>query len=106
MAQALNAGNRSIIVGVAATETAVRTNDRLQDSEVLIFATHGLLPEELDGLDEPGLVFTPPERASALDDGVLSASEATDLKLNARWVILSACNTATADGQGGWRQSF
>jgi CHAT domain-containing protein len=101
MAAALNAGNQSIVTGVAATETAVRTSGRLADSEVVIFATHGLLPEELDGLAEPALVFTPPEQASVEDDGVLSASEAAELDISARWVILSACNTASASGQGG-----
>lgn len=101
MATALQAGSDAVVTGAAATETAVRTSSRLSKSQVVIFATHGLLPEELDGLNEPALVFTPPERATSLDDGVLSASEATELKLDARWVILSACNTASAEGQGG-----
>ena len=35
------------------------------------------------------------------DDGLLTASEiAANLKLNADWVILSACNTASGDGAG------
>lgn len=101
MAAALNADNQSIVTGAAATETAVRKSGRLSDSEVVIFATHGLLPEELDGLAEPALVFTPPAQASIEDDGVLSASEAAELDISARWVILSACNTASAKGQGG-----
>ena len=36
-----------------------------------------------------------------MDDGLLTASEAAALDLNARWVILSACNTATADSAPG-----
>jgi CHAT domain-containing protein len=68
---------------------------------VLAFATHGLLPRELHGMDEPGLVFTPPARASAQDDGVLTASEAAKLSLTAEWIILSACNTAAGEGDGG-----
>ncbi len=101
MASALGADEQSIIVGDSATETAIRTNQTLAASTVIIFATHGLLPGDLEGLDEPALVFTPPQKASLLDDGVLSASEASELKLDARWVILSACNTASAEGQGG-----
>lgn len=101
MAKVLDAESSSIVTGAAATETAVRTSEQLSNSQVIIFATHGLLPEELDGLNEPALVFTPPERPTQRDDGVLSASEATELKLDARWVILSACNTATAEGNGG-----
>ena len=62
------------------------------------FATHGLLSNEVKGINEPGLVFTPPANPSAEDDGVLTASEAAQLNLSADWVILSACNTAGADG--------
>jgi CHAT domain-containing protein len=46
-------------------------------------------------------VLTPPEQASAEDDGLLTASEVAELKLDADWVILSACNTAAADGTPG-----
>ena len=52
------------------------------------------------GAAEPGLVFTPPEVGTDLDDGLLAASEVTTLKLNADWLILSACNTAAGDGGG------
>src|SRR6185295_17935018 len=34
------------------------------------------------------------------DDGLLTASEVTGLKLDADWVILSACNTAAGDAGG------
>jgi len=34
------------------------------------------------------------------DDGLLTASEVTTLRLDAEWVILSACNTASSDGGG------
>jgi CHAT domain-containing protein len=56
---------------------------------------------ELRGAAEPGLVFTPPPQASEQDDGLLTASEIAALKLNADWVILSACNTAAGDGSEG-----
>jgi CHAT domain-containing protein len=46
---------------------------------------------------EPGLILTPPAKASEDDDGYLSASEIAGLKLDADWVILSACNTAAGD---------
>ncbi len=52
------------------------------------------------GLAEPALVLTPPAHASALDDGLLTASEIAALKLDADWVILSACNTAAGNGHG------
>jgi len=65
---------------------------------VLAFATHGLVAGELTGVAEPALVFTPPETGTEADDGLLTASEIATLDLDADWVILSACNTAAADG--------
>jgi CHAT domain-containing protein len=49
---------------------------------------------------EPALALTIPDKPSELDDGVLGASEVAGLKLNADWVVLSACNTASSDGAG------
>jgi hypothetical protein len=46
------------------------------------------------------LVLTPPAEASETDYGLLTASEVAQLKLNADWVVLSACNTAAARAQG------
>ena len=73
----------------------------LSDYRVLAFATHGLVAGDLEGLAEPALVLTPPATATADDDGLLTASEVAMLKLDADWVILSACNTAAADGTPG-----
>ena len=101
MAGVLSAQRGAVRLGPAATEDAFRTDPRLGGARVLAIATHGLLPRELDGNAEPALVFTPPATASALDDGLLTASEAAQLKLSAEWVILSACNTAAADGTPG-----
>ena len=49
---------------------------------------------------EPALVLTIPDNPNELDDGLLQASEVSQLKLNADWVVLSACNTASADAVG------
>lgn len=97
MAAALNAPAGAIRLDGAATEAAVHGDKTLGQARVVAFATHGLLPDEVRGVSEPGLVLTPPAAPSALDDGVLTASEAAALTLSADWVILSACNTATAD---------
>ncbi|MEM8975142.1 MAG: CHAT domain-containing protein, partial [Pseudomonadota bacterium] len=51
----------------------------------------------VSGTNQPGLIFTPPAKASKTDDGYLSAEEIASLKLDADWVILSACNTAAGD---------
>lgn len=89
-----------IKLGAKATEAAVKSAD-LSNVAILSFATHGLVSGELSGLSEPALAFTPPEEATDEDDGLLTASEASALSLNADWVILSACNTAAGDGTPG-----
>jgi tetratricopeptide (TPR) repeat protein/CHAT domain-containing protein len=66
----------------------------LQKYRLLHFATHGALSGEIVGSSEPGLLLTPPATATEADDGYLSASRIAGLKLDADWVILSACNTA------------
>jgi len=88
-------------IGAQATETAIRSAPDLSRAGVVVFATHGFGPRELDGQAEPGLVLTPPTKPSSQDDGVLSASEAASLRLSADWVILSACDTAGSDGTPG-----
>lgn len=100
MARVYASGDDALVLGGKATEAQLRRDPRLSAAKVIAFATHGLLPEEVSGIGEPGLVFTPPATASADDDGVLAASEAALLDLSADWVILSACNTATAQGAG------
>ena len=101
MAQTLAAPKDTLMLGKAATETAVRTDPRVARARVLAFATHGALPGEANGFEQPGLVLTPPTVPSARDDGFLAASEAAGLRLSADWVVLSACNTASAEGRGG-----
>ncbi|MBU1515886.1 MAG: tetratricopeptide repeat protein [Alphaproteobacteria bacterium] len=101
MARALGAPQSSVRLGGKATEAAIRTSPDIATAGVVTIATHGLLSREVAGLDEPGLVLTPPSRATAQDDGVLTATEAAALELTAEWVILSACNTAGADGTPG-----
>lgn len=92
---------RDVLLGSGATEArlkALSSDGTLGHYQVLQFATHGVLPDEagayLRAATEPGLILTPPAVASSLDDGLLTASEITELKLNADWVVLSACNTA------------
>ena len=45
-------------------------------------------------------MLTPSAQGSQADDGYLSASEIAKLKLDADWVILSACNTAAGEAKG------
>lgn len=102
---------RALAQTLGAPPTAVHLRDRatvrevrrtaLSRYRVIAFATHGLTAGELSGVMEPGLIMTPPDQATAEDDGILNASEIATLRLDADWVILSACNTAAADGAPG-----
>jgi CHAT domain-containing protein/tetratricopeptide (TPR) repeat protein len=93
IARVLGASNDDILLRGDASEPRVRARD-LGGYRVVHFATHGLVSGELDGVAEPALVLTPPREATELDDGLLTASEIATLRLDADWVVLSACNTA------------
>jgi len=90
---------QDIYLQARATEKAV-LNTPLNNRRVVMFATHGLVPGELDGLTQPALALTSPEVADPDGDGLLTMEEILTLKLNADWVVLSACNTAAGDGAG------
>jgi tetratricopeptide (TPR) repeat protein len=86
-------------LGPAATETTIKSMD-LSQYRIVYFATHGLVGGEIASLAEPALVLTLPNEPTELDDGLLTASEVAQLKLNADWVVLSACNTAAGNKPG------
>ncbi len=100
LAQNLKASADSLLLREEATEPNLRSID-LERYRVLAFATHAIVAGELKGLAEPALVLTPPDVGTEADDGLLTASEVASLKLDADWVILSACNTAAPDGTPG-----
>lgn len=95
VARALGIMKPDLLLADGATEPAVRAK-KLDDYRILYFATHGLVPGELQCQNEPGLVLTPPKTMSdtRLSDGLLDASEIAKLSLRADLVVLSACNTA------------
>jgi CHAT domain-containing protein/tetratricopeptide (TPR) repeat protein len=108
VAQTLGGVGHKIRLGEDATEADIKRlseTDELADYRVLHFATHGLLAGDTELLarreGEAALVMTPPRMPTDLeDDGLLKASEVARLKLNADWVILSACNTAGSEKPG------
>jgi CHAT domain-containing protein len=99
-AKALGAPVSSLHLGTDASVSTVERLD-LADTRVLAFATHGLIAGDLPKLAEPALVLSPPAHPTPEDDGLLRASQVSQLKLNADFVILSACNTAAPDGRPG-----
>jgi CHAT domain-containing protein len=101
IAAALGAdAEQDMFLQLRANEDQVRRAD-LANRKIVMFATHGLVPGELDGLGQPALALTAPQLAGAGGDGLLTMEEVLQLKLNADWVVLSACNTAAGDGKGG-----
>lgn len=100
IAKSLKADANSIYLKQAATETTVKKLP-LNKYRTVAFATHGIIAGEFKGVQEPALVLTPPSEGTDTDDGLLTASEVAGLKLDADWVILSACNTAAPDGTPG-----
>jgi CHAT domain-containing protein/tetratricopeptide (TPR) repeat protein len=88
-----------IHLGADASESTVKQAS-LSDYRIVYFATHGLVAGDVKDLAEPALALTIPTQPSDLDDGLLTASEVAQLKLNADWVVLSACNTMAGDRPG------
>jgi CHAT domain-containing protein len=100
MAQALDADPaKALYLGKAANEQNVETLD-LTRYRIVAFSTHGLVPGDLDGLTQPALALTAPEVAGVQGDGLLTMEKILALKLDADWVVLSACNTAAGAGAG------
>jgi len=87
-----------LIFGKEATEKRLQDIDLSQYS-VISFATHALVSNEIEGIVEPSLILTPVDENNPNNDGLLTASEISNLKLDAEIVLLSACNTASAFGE-------
>ena len=86
-------------LGRDANEETVKKMD-LSAVKIIAFATHGLVPGDLNGLTQPALALTAPSVAGVDGDGLLTMDEILALKLDADWVVLSACNTAAGEGAG------
>jgi CHAT domain-containing protein len=85
----------------ASRRTVIRLNDagELAKRRVVMFATHGLAPGNLPDLRQPALALAYAKGESG--DWLLTLEDVLKLKLDADWVVLSACNTAAADGRSG-----
>jgi CHAT domain-containing protein len=95
-----------ILTGADASETVLQDLD-LSGYRVIHIATHGILGDEVPGVEEPALVLADDPDS----DGFLKASEVQNLKLNAAMTALSACNTGagqyvTGEGIMGMSRSF
>ncbi len=100
MAQALGADPvQDVFLGKRASERQVKTMN-LAGRRVIAFASHALVPGDLDGLDQPAIALSAPSITGDNEDGLLTMGEVLGLRLNAAWVVLSACNTAAGEGTG------
>ena len=88
-----------VFLGERANEAQVKGMD-LTPYRVISFATHGLVPGDLNGLDQPALALSSPKVTRQKGDGLLTMGEILGLKVDADFVVLSACNTASGDGRG------
>jgi len=100
LARTMNAdASRDVFLGVRANEKAVKTLP-LDSYRVIAFATHGLIPGDLHGLTQPALALSAPEVAGVDGDGLLTMGEILALRLDADWIVLSACNTGGGESGG------
>lgn len=97
--KAIGAGDGDIFLHQQASVKQVMSTD-LSNRKVVMFATHGLVPGELNGLTQPALALSSPDVTGDKDDGLLTMDKVIALKLDADWVVLSACNTAAGEGAG------
>lgn len=90
------------LIGKDATKNAILPI--LPKARIIHFATHGIL-DDIRGLGS-AIALAP----SGNDNGLLTAEEIFDLKLNAELVVISACNTGqgriTGDGVIGLSRSL
>lgn len=95
---------QDVFLGAQATRSSVlqaSKGGQLLNKRVIAFATHGLMAGDLPGLNQPALALA----ATGNEDNeplgpLLTLEDVLTLKLNADWVVLSACNTAAEDGRG------
>jgi CHAT domain-containing protein len=104
IAKALGADpSRDLFLGTQATRESVmaaNASGELAQRRVIVFATHGLMAGDLPKLDQPALALTlTPDGDLDPLTPLLNLDDVLGLRLNADWVVLSACNTAAADGR-------
>jgi CHAT domain-containing protein len=91
---------QDVILGAEATRQSVLKSNRsglLAKKQVVVFATHGLLAGDLPNLNQPALAMA--GNADPKESPLLTLEDVLSLQLQADWVVLSACNTAGADGK-------
>jgi CHAT domain-containing protein len=103
VAKSVNANAQDLYLGLAASPTTVR-NAKLSDYRIVYFATHALVAGDIEKFikakAEPAIALTFPKNPTSDNNGLLFASDVAQLKMDADWTVLSACNTAAGDSTG------
>lgn len=95
------------ITGSQATERFI--TQQIPQAHLIHLATHGLL-DDIPGANVPGAVALAPDGNGEITDGLLTAADIFEMRLNASLVVLSACDTGrgeiTGDGVIGLSRSL
>tara|TARA_B100000315_G_scaffold238450_1_gene256255 strand:+ start:1177 stop:4497 length:3321 start_codon:yes stop_codon:yes gene_type:complete len=104
-------GNVDLLIGEDANENMIKQlskNGRLSDYNIIHFATHAIVMNDIPELS--AIVLTQTD-ADSNDDGYLTLSEISILEIDANFVNLSACETglgqvSISEGVLGMTQAF
>ncbi len=81
----------------------LNSSKALRSYRYILFGTHAVLPDKVNGISQPAIVLAHPETL----DGYLTMGRVLGLSLGADAVILSACHTASSDDSvQGLTQAF
>jgi tetratricopeptide (TPR) repeat protein/CHAT domain-containing protein len=88
-------GSNALQLRVKASRSNVfkfNDNKRLDDYQYVLFAAHGILPNEINHIKQSAIVLSNPDT-----EGYLTMADAFALEMNADLVMLSACNTGCGE---------
>jgi len=92
-------GEITSLTGTDATLTGIQSKN-LADYRYLLFATHGILDNDIPYIKEPALVLCLVNNTGD-DDGFLTMSRVMDMKMGADVAVLSACKTGLGKNVSG-----
>lgn len=106
IASSFDLDHRDLILGSEATETRLRSLKTGPES-LIVLATHGFAELETQDVRDPTLIFARDE----FNDGLVTASEVSGMRLPAGMVVLSACESGSPgygleDGLSGLASAF
>lgn len=102
MLKGLFGNEADILTGLFASEEELRKKE-LDDYRYLIFATHGILDQDIPYIKEPALVLNQvgADPEDSKKDGFLTLTEVMSMRMNAYMAALTACNTGLGKNVSG-----